>query len=253
MQKKAPTYPIESVDRALRLLRLVAADGSLRLSDASATLGLALSSTHRLLAMLEWHGFVTREAGGRQYLAGPTLLELGWTPAGDDLRGVARPHLLRLTQQYGETTHLLLLRGRRTDFVDGVEGERSVRVGLRLGQSMPAHATTGGKAMLAAMAPSVLDQLYPEEELERITTRTVPTKRDLLGQLDRVRQTGYAINDGETEVDLRAVGAAIVDRHGRPRAAIAISGPASRLPHSDLPVLGGAVADEARQIAGKLA
>src|SRR5215475_12021196 len=72
-----PAYPIASVDKALRLLMLFREQTTVRLSEASAHLGVAHSTAHRLLAMLAYHGFVRQERDTKAYVAGPALIEVG--------------------------------------------------------------------------------------------------------------------------------------------------------------------------------
>ena len=102
---RAPAYPIESVDNALRLLLLLERDGRVRVSDAADALGVAPSTAHRLLAMLEHHGFARQEPSSRAYLPGPTLVRVGLSAVRDlDLRTVAHPYLEALRDETGETT-----------------------------------------------------------------------------------------------------------------------------------------------------
>ena len=72
-----PAYPISSVDSALRLLLLVGEQGMLRVADASRALGVGRSTAHRLLSMLQYHGFVQQDPVSRAYLAGPSLFGIG--------------------------------------------------------------------------------------------------------------------------------------------------------------------------------
>ncbi|MHA6631087.1 helix-turn-helix domain-containing protein [Pseudonocardia sichuanensis] len=72
-----PTYPIESVRNALLLVLLLRDRKRLRVSECAAELGVAWSTAHRLLAMLEHYGFLQRDAASRTYLAGEALLALG--------------------------------------------------------------------------------------------------------------------------------------------------------------------------------
>ena len=68
-----PMYPIESVDNALQLLLLFREQSSLRVADASRTLGVAPSTAHRLISMLQYHGFVTQDPRTKAYRAGAAL------------------------------------------------------------------------------------------------------------------------------------------------------------------------------------
>src|SRR5438132_14162773 len=72
----APTYPIASVDSALRLIVLVAERRPIRLAEAARELGVARSTAHRLMQMLEYRGFVTRDDATKSVAPGPTRMNL---------------------------------------------------------------------------------------------------------------------------------------------------------------------------------
>ena len=177
----SPQYPIESVDNALRLLWLVGERRSLRLTDASRYLDVASSTTHRLLAMLQYRGFVRQNAATRAYELGPTLDRIAFSLLRRmDVRERARPVLKQLSADLQETVHLGRLEGSNVLFIDSIESPQAVRVGSRLGRSMPAHCTSTGKAMLAQFGARQLMTLFPEEgsgpadvEVDRHTRRPV--------------------------------------------------------------------------------
>jgi DNA-binding IclR family transcriptional regulator len=226
----APRYPIESVDSAIRLLALVQARGELGLSAAARELGVAPSTAHRLLAMLEHHRLVERDDRTKAYRLGPWLVELALTAFRDsDIRPVARPWLERLVEEVGETAHLAGLQGTDVLFLDCVECSATVRATSRTGQRLPAHCTAAGKAQLAQLPQERLLQLYPEERLEGITPKSTRTRKELLRELARIRAAGYATNRGESEPDVHAVAAAITDRAGLLRGAVTVAGPPARM------------------------
>ncbi|SDM50376.1 IclR family transcriptional regulator [Allokutzneria albata] len=241
-----------AAERALRLLRLLAGNGEIRLTELSRELGLPHSTTHRLLATLRREGFALQDAASRRYVAGPGMWELGWLLDPHGLRLAARPHLRALAEEFGEATQLVVLQGRYVEFLDGVESERQVRHGTRLGRPLPSHLISGGKAMLARLPRAILDRLYPDEELLTMTPASVRTKSRLLEQLALARERGYATNVGETEAGVCAVGAAVVDRYGRARCGLVVAGPDTRLLPEDLPVVGDRVAEAARLMAEEL-
>jgi IclR family acetate operon transcriptional repressor len=196
--RKPPAYPIASVDKALTLLMLLGERKQVRVSEAATMLGTARSTAHRLLAMLEYHGFARQDAETMGYALGPALLELGLTAMERlDLRTLARPLLERLSADVGETVHLVRLQDASVVFLDSVETSRALRIGSRVGRSMPAHCTASGKAILAQMERDQLRRLYPRTKLTRMTPRSPSTRAELEAQLVEVRERGYATNFGE--------------------------------------------------------
>ncbi len=225
-----PAYLIQSADHVLRLLRMVVEQRALRVAEAAAVLGVAPSTAHRLLGTLRYQGFVVQERPGTAYLPGPALNDLAMaTFRGVDLRLTARPVLERLVANLQETTSLLVLEGNRVRFIDSVEGTRSVGVSSRLGVVLPAHCTSGGKAMLASLSREELLRRYETKELETISERSISTWERLEAELAEVRGRGYGVNFQEGDAGIGGIGACIRDGAGMPLGAIAIACPISRL------------------------
>lgn len=224
-----PQYPIESVDKALQVLALLGERPSLRMTDVSTRLKVATSTAHRLLAMLQYRGFVRQDPDTRRYLAGPALDALAFGAMRRfDVRRLAHPVLVRLSAELGETVHFGQLEGTDVRFIDSIESERALRVASRLGRSMPAHCTSTGKALLAALPEGAVPALYPEEALPQLTPRSIGTRTELLRVLALVRERGYAVSHEESEEGVSSVTMAL--RSGHPAGlAVNVSVPVSRM------------------------
>lgn len=224
-----PKYPIESVDNALRLLLEFREREGFGVSEAGEHLGVAPSTAHRLLSMLQYRGFAVQDEDSRTYRPGPALIEIGLKAVRDmSLLRQARPVIERLSEFLGETVHLLVRETADVRFVDGVESARALRVTSRTGLLLPAHCTAGGKALLAGLDPAALRELYPSPTLPGLTARSTTRRTDLERELVTVRERGFATNVGESEDDVTAVGVAVRDHRGRQRAAIAVALPSVR-------------------------
>ncbi len=234
--KPAPSYPIGSVDNALKLLVMFRGQREIRLTDAAERLGVARSTAHRLMAMLEYHDFVARDPNSRLYLAGPTLIEVGLAVVNGtdtDILAYARPIMMELSQKVEETVNLGILRGRDMLFIDCIEGPKPVRVGARTGVLLPAYCTSAGKALLARLPHDAFRRLYRSESLEPATDKSITTRSALERELAKIRKNGYATNFGESEPEISAVGAAVIDQADRARAGLAIAAPRARLGPDD--------------------
>jgi DNA-binding IclR family transcriptional regulator len=246
---RAPSYPIAAVGNALQALQMIKEQRTVRVAEVSRELGVARSSAHRLLAMLAYRGFVLQDPETKAYGPGPALLELGLAVVRDmDVRRVARPHMERLSREIGETISLMLLDRTTLLFLDSVEGPRSVRVSSRTGLTMPAHCTSAGKAILAALPPERLRELYPEDQLETRTDQSIATFEDLQTELSRVRRSGYATNFSESEQDIAAIGVAIIGPVAEPSAGLSAAAPASRLDRNRVPDIAAALKSAAAEI-----
>jgi DNA-binding IclR family transcriptional regulator len=223
----------------------------LGVSESARLLDVGRSTAHRLMTTLQRHQFVVQDAASRAYRAGPALRELGATVSTRvDLRGRCRPYLESLSEEVGETANLVVLRSADALFLDSVESRRPLRVGSREGVVLPAYAVSAGKALLATLPTEHLHQLLPDARLAPVTRRTLRTRAALERELEQIRKRGYAINDGESEPEITAVGAAVPGLPGGERVAVAISAPASRVhDRDDIAVMARAVSTTAMNIA----
>lgn len=229
VDRPRPSYPIDSVDNVLRLLLFIEERSAVRVSEASAALGVAQSTVHRLLAMLEHHGFVQQDAETKIYLLGPALLRLGLNAVRNlEIRSLVHPYLEKVHEELGETVHLALPDGEQVLFIDCIESTKALRVSSRLGRHMWAHCTSIGKAMLAFLPEERLLALYPEEELAGITPASITSRSALLAELAAVRRRGYAENRGESEEGVGSVAVPLCGVAGTPVAGLSVSFPLVR-------------------------
>ncbi|MDH6590042.1 DNA-binding IclR family transcriptional regulator [Streptomyces sp. SAI-133] len=231
---QSPSYPVGAAGNALRAVRLLHECDELRVMDVADQLGVARSTAHRILAMLVFEGFAEQDRH-KIYRPGPVLRAVRGSQAGPppDLITTAHPHLQRLSDAVRETTHLMVLEGNGTRFVDGIEGPQALRVSYRTGTLLPAHVTSGGKALLAELAADRLDALYPNG-LPRGGARTPEGFDHLVAELAAVRRQGYAFNLQESERGVNAVGACVRDHTNTAVAAVAVAAPSSRCPRARL-------------------
>ena len=151
------------------------------------------------------------------------------------MRALAHAPLAQLYEELGETVQVMVRHGRNIRFLDGIECELPLRVGVRVGDEMPAHCSAGGKAILAAMPMVDLDRLYSQGLPEWPTARY----RDLPAlkrHLAKVRQQGFGANIEETEQGVSGVGMAVRDHLERPVAALTVAVPASRFARGQIDV-----------------
>jgi DNA-binding IclR family transcriptional regulator len=225
-----PGYPIESVDRALMLLLALEETDAISVSEAGEMLGVSRSTAYRLLSMLQYRDFVRQDPRTKAYVGGPALLRVGLAAVRQlDVRATVRPLLEAIVEELDETAHLVVLQRADAFFLDCVESHKAIRAAARTGTSLPAHCTAGGKVLLAQLAPERLRSLLSDTKLAALTPKSLTSVGALAKELERVRQQGYALNDGESEVGLRAVAVSL--RSGRPSvdASIVVSAPEARM------------------------
>lgn len=242
------SYPIESVDNALRLILLLHERSRVGVAEAARHLGVAPSTAHRLLAMLRHRGFAVQDSR-RGYRPGPVFGALGLTgrPA-PDLATVVRPQLELLSRQLQETVHLVVLQGTAVRFLDGVEATHTLRVGSRAGMSLPAHLTSGGKVLLAQLPAAELAALYPRG-LPASYGPAVTDLAQLRRQLTTARRLGYAVNKEESERGITGIAVCLRDPGGTVRGALAAGMPTARCPNPRIPEIAATLRAGADQVA----
>jgi DNA-binding IclR family transcriptional regulator len=213
----------------------------------------ASSTAHRLLAMLAYRGFVRQDPVSKAYLPGPALTDVAFAIFGRiDIQGTVMPVMRTLSERLRETVHVGMLDGAAVRFVAAVEGPTAVRVASRLGRTMPAHCTSTGKAMLAQLPQAELHQLLPDENLERITDRSIGRRAELEAELSRVREQGYAVNREESEEGVTSVAVPIPTRAPGLRLALNAAAPQHRLSRSRYGLVATALIEAAKNIGDQL-
>ena len=225
-----PQYPIESVDNALKVLLLLGERSELRLTDVAEYLDVASSTAHRLLAMLQYRGFMRQDSRTKVYRPGTALTGVAFSILQRfDVRETIRPFLESLNRDLAETVHLGVLDGSTVRFIDAIESPQASRVSSRLGKSMPAHCTSSGKAMLSYLSADELRRLYPDEDLEALMPNSVRTRTALEAELAKVRRRGYATSNQESENGVSSVAVAFPPSQAPMRMALNASAPVHRM------------------------
>lgn len=224
---------------------------SWRLADLAASTRLHKATAHRLLAALEREGMVMRDAADH-YRLGPEAIALGARAArATDLRDTCRAELEALAVRTGEAVTLEVLVGADMLILDEVIGRAIVGAVPSVGTRWPAHATSTGKALLAAL-PAAERRALLGPRPARCTERTLTSAAALARELAKVEHRGYAAAIEELERGYVAVGAALLGHDARPHGAISVGGPSLRFPAARVAAVGRQVRDAAARIGAAL-
>lgn len=238
--KGAPN--LNGLDRIVAVLDALHESPGSSLASIARVTGLSEPTTHRYLAALREHRLVTREVESGTYTLGIKLFELGHSALrGMDPRAAARPFLESLRDQFGETAVMAMRDDERLIVIAVQQALHGVAKGAKVGEPDYWHSSSLGKAILADLEPpearSILDQI----ELTRFTSRTMADSEEIVASLRRVRADGFGMDDEESEIGLRCIGAVVRDAHGAPTFAISVSGPAYRITLNSVPEIALAV------------
>lgn len=222
---------IQSLERAFAILERIAAhrDG-IALADLCKSVGLHSSTTFHLVRTLVQLGYASQHPETRKYKIGRKLFSLA-AGALDENELVARatPMIQLLAERTGESSHFAIRSGDDVVIAAKTEGAGLFQITDRAGALRPANATALGKVLLAALAPDQLDRYLARTELARFTPKTIVDPQALKAELDEVRRSGIAFDDGEYSPEVRCVAVPVFDFLGRVAGAIGISAPMWRL------------------------
>jgi IclR family transcriptional regulator, acetate operon repressor len=212
-----------SVEKAMRILEALAvADGPHRLMDVAQRAAVPRSTAYRVLATLTAEGFAENCGDGR-YGVGGRLGGLGAQIVSVVSAGVG-PALRRLQQGAGgNTVHLAVRVGDHAVYLHKVDSDKPYEMRSRVGNQLRLHCTAIGKAILAHLPPQEVDAVVASAGLPARTPATITDVAALGAELAAVRERGYAVDDEENEPTVRCIGAAILDRGGRPKGGVSIS------------------------------
>lgn len=231
-------YSVPVVRSTFRILQELGRAEQLGLSEITQRTGISKSTVFRILSTLQELGYVLRDED-RIYRISPTLAQLaGEEAAGEALRRLALPHMLALRDKYGETVNLGVRYFDKVTYLEVVPSEFALRLEEVRGASVPVHATSLGKAILAFSPRGAVEGLVRGRSLERITPNTICDPDEFLAELRRVNSAGFAFDRSEGSLLANCVSAPILDAQGNAIAALSISGPAQRFhPKKDSPVI----------------
>lgn len=248
------THVVQSVERAIALLELLGqSDHHLGISEIAERSKLPIATVHRLLATLMKLGYIEQNAETHKYTLGVRLLHLRGAVIAQVKLGVeAMPVMKTLMKRVDETVHLAVLSEGEVVYIDRVEGLQTQGMYTRIGKRAYAHCTALGKAMLAYMPDHAWRRVVAQHGLPRFSPTTITTEEEFLAEICRIRQRGYAVDEGETGEEVRCIAAPIRNYLGDVIAAISVSAPRERLHVGRDPEVSSAVLWAAQLVSERL-
>ncbi|AZB41970.1 IclR family transcriptional regulator [Bacillus sp. FJAT-42376] len=218
-------YEVATLKKGLLILDALQQEERLTLKEVMEKFSFNKSTAFRLLYTLESMGYIrktehayhaTAKIGG---ISAPGQAKLNW---------LSVPPLSELSSEIGETAYVGILSDTDVVTAQVIDGSRSIRAHSEVGDRMPAHHSALGKVILAFLNDSEQRQVLQDIKLNPHTENTFADFHLLKEHLHVIRKQGYAVDDEETEIGLRCIAAPIM-YEGKVIAAVAISGPATRL------------------------
>jgi DNA-binding IclR family transcriptional regulator len=243
---------VQSVDRAVAILYLLAQRGVAGVTEVAAELDVHKSTAFRLIGALESGGLIDQDGERGKYRLGLGILRLAAATAGQlELPTESRSICRRLAAELDEAVNIAILDDTEAMNILQEYGTSSITGRNWIGQRTALHATATGKVLLA-YADAVTRKRVLGGQLHRFTGHTVTRVAVLEAELATVRRQGWAETSEELEIGLNGVAAPIHDATGKVIAAVGASGPSHRLSPDSFPAVAARLVVGAREIGARL-
>jgi DNA-binding IclR family transcriptional regulator len=217
---------VQVIARAASILRVLQkSPQGLGLSQIAREVGLPRSTVHRIVGALEQERFVSSALPDGRIRLGAGLVPLA-ASVNSDLRRMLHPYLQNLFLEVNETIDLAVLDKDQVLFIDQIAAPHRLQAVSGIGLTFPLHCTANGKALLAELPRTEVEQILPQE-LPSLTPNTITLRDQLLEELEKVRVDKVAYDREEHTMGICAVGVAVRDTMAR-SAAITIPVPSIR-------------------------
>jgi len=251
--KRVETTAVGVISKVFKILEAIQGSPSgLTLKPICDVTGVHKSTAHRFLKHLEHDGYLIRTETGA-YLIGPKFSQLSVRANHRaTLQAVARPILWELWKSTRETVNLATLDQGMVLYIEVIESPHEFRLASRVGSRRSLHATALGKALASFLPEEQREKVLSAIQFQPVTANTIMNLVQFREELDIVRKQGYAVDEEETTLGARCVGAPILGAGQEVIAAVSVSGPITRISPNQVPLLAGAVMSAARAISAAM-
>jgi DNA-binding IclR family transcriptional regulator len=250
------TRTVPAVSRACDILEaFLSHGGALSAPELAARLGLPRSSAHELVSTLASRGYLTAlEDQPSKFALGLRVFELGSIYAAAlDLPREGHQVARAVSARCNETVHLAVLDQTEVVYIAKVDSTHAVRMVSAVGRRLPAHCTAVGKMLLSGLSDQELLGRYGKSKpLAAMTPSSITSLAHLRRELAVIRSRGLAVDDCESNVDVRCVAAPVYDREGQMVAAMSTSVPVIRMRPRRREELAGLVKQGAQDLSRRL-
>ena len=200
-------YGAPSVKKAFAILSAISSSKEgMGVSDLAKKLKMAKSTVHGMALALEELGAAMRDPRTKKYKLGFTLLEIGRSAYSQiDLKTSARPVTEELMERTQTSVFLGIQNWGQVTILDIVESRQELNITAPVGSTIPLFAGAVGKVFMATMSTEQAAKIINSKGLPRFTKNSIVDPELYFQELKRVRQKGYAIDDEEYIMGVRAV------------------------------------------------
>ena len=239
---------IKSVERFFDIVEHLEANGPAGVTEVAREVGLAKSTVHLHVQTMYERGYAIKE--GREYDLSLRFLDVGLARKfRNDIYEVVDSQLVDLANRTGEQVWFWVEENGLAVVVSQALGARALSTNGRVGDHLHMHCTAGGKAILAHLPASRVDEIVERHGLEAYTDRTITDRAELEAVLREIRERGLAVNRGESIKGVFAIAVPVVDNDAVLHGSISIAGPSNRMADPTDSEPARAIADAANELA----
>ena len=207
-------YFAPSVKKAFEILKLISSKKQVMgISEIARELRMAKSTVHGMTSALEEAGAIRRDPKTKTYTLGFTLFELGRLAYSKiDLKDIARPVLNDLVETTQVSAFLGVANWDHATIIDVVEPRTELKITSPIGTTIPLLAGAAGKVFLAMMDEEQAVRLVRAKGLTKFTPRSITDHETYLREVKAAKDQGFAVDDEEYLLGVRAVAVPIQGR-----------------------------------------
>ena len=227
------TYMVNSVVKCLSIMEALADLGPSSLSDLKASLSFDKATLHRILSTLKSSGYVKQNPNDQRYFLTFKMFQIGnMVLERGGLKALIRPYLEKISNDFQEIIYAsVMTEPGQAICIDKTEVDlyQQLRLNVSIGGLVSMHASSMGRCFMAFMNPLHLPTVMASLKFEKYTPSTIADSISLAQELAKIRQTGYALEEGERIEGAMCIGVPILNSQGYAHATISATGPKARI------------------------
>lgn len=230
-----PYFLINSTVRTLNIMEYLSDKGEASVSEVSNHFKVNKSTAHRFLASMKHVGFVDQNPKNQKYKLSLKVFEIGNKVVdGLNLREIAKPVMIELSDITGETINLGIIDNYDVVYIEKVLSKNTLRQDCPIGGRDRVHATALGKAIIAFWPLEYVEEYIRKKGLNKVTDNTITDVELFYAELRNIRDKGYSLDKEETIIGLSCIAAPIFNNENKAIASISISSPTYRLDNNNI-------------------
>jgi IclR family KDG regulon transcriptional repressor len=222
---------VNTVKKVLDILEIfLTTEDELSITELAESSGLPNTTVHRICSILSERGYIYQKNKKGKYSPGTMFLQFqNVNMFAFKIKEMGLPFMKELSKLASESVTLSVWDGSEAVEVLDVVTNRRLQCTGKIGERLPPHCTSVGKILLASKPDKLIREILSMKELTHYTEHTITRIPQIRKELALVRQEGFAFDDEEFEIGLRAISAPVKDVNDDVVAAVGIVGPTVRI------------------------